>query len=229
MDLRADAVSRKLLAAFDPQVILLAGDLLDLAPISRFKDSLHYRHTLAHEFRLGREYLAALRKAHPKAVIRLIKGNHEYRLPNYIMANADKLGDLEGTSLEANLHTVESGVEVVGGRVYLAGGTFVVKHGTRYGEYAVKAELLSEGRDGICGHNHRNAMWQRTTHGKRPLTWYHVGALCRMEPEYMKQDSQVANWQQGIAFITEHATRAAVELVPIHRGVAYWRGKRYEA
>jgi hypothetical protein len=96
-------------------------------------------------------------------------------------------------------------------------------------EYAVKAELLSEGRDGMCGHNHRNAMWQRTTQGRRPLTWWHIGCLCKTDPEYMKCDDQVANWQQGQAFITEYPARAAVELVPIHRGVAYWRGRRYEA
>jgi hypothetical protein len=229
MDKRADAVARKVLAAFDPQLIWIAGDLLDFAPISRFRDASRYEHTLQDELDEAATYLASLRKAHPKAEMAYQLGNHEQRLRSYILANADQLDSLRGLKLAGLLGLDTLDVTLVEGRRYVAGGTFCLKHGTRYGEYAIKAELLTEGRDGMCGHNHRNAMWSRTTHGRRPLTWWHVGPLCKTEPEYMRQDDQVANWQQGQAFITEHPARAAVELVSIHRGVAYWRGKRYEA
>jgi len=139
LDHRADAVARKLLAAFDPNCIWLAGDLLDLAPLSHFKDADRYKHKLQHELDLGEAYLASLRKAHAKADIVFQPGNHEHRMPSYIIKNARKLADLRCLDLREALRVKEHRVTVVEGRRHTAGGTFVIKHGTRYGEYAIKA------------------------------------------------------------------------------------------
>jgi UDP-2,3-diacylglucosamine pyrophosphatase LpxH len=205
------------------------GDLLDFAPISRFRDAATYTHTLQDELDQASEYLASLRSAHPKARIVYQRGNHEHRLKYYLLRNAEALSELRGLSLASLLSLDKHRVELVDGRRYLAGGSFVLKHGTHYGVYATRRELLAEGRSGMCGHNHRDELASFTPFRRRPVSWWHVGCLCGTEPKYMKDDDQAANWQQALGFLEVGKSGVGVELVPIYRGACTWRGREFHA
>lgn len=228
-DKRCIEVQHKMLRAMKPDVIWHLGDLVDFAPLSRFRDAAGYEHTIQAELDLAKARLARLRKEHPKAVIRLTKANHEYRLDSYITANAHELAHLRALSLGALLGLDDYGVELITGRRYLARGQVAVKHGTKWGVYAVKQELLTEGRSGASGHIHKSLQWVLRVPGKRPLLWYSVGCSCKLDPKYKEKDCAPSNWNHGMAHMSIDGVQWGMENIIIHNGKAVWRGREYSA
>lgn len=228
-DRRCIEVQHKMLKAMKPDVIWHLGDLVDFAPLSRFRDAAGYEHTIQAELDLAGARLARLRKEHPKAVIRLTKANHEYRLDSYIQANASELAYLRALSLGALLGLDENDIELVTGRRYLVRGTFAVKLGSKYGVYATKQELLTEGRSLVHGHTHKSDQWVQRTPGKRPKLGYSIGCSCKLDPKYKEKDCEPSNWNHGMAFMSIEGSEWGMENIVIHNGKATFRGKVYEA
>jgi len=228
-DRRCIEVQHKMLRAMKPDVIWHLGDLVDFAPLSRFRDASNYEHTIQTELDMANARLARLRKEHPKAIIRLTKANHEYRLDSYITANAHELVYLRALSLGALLGLDEHNVELVTGRKYLVRGEVLVKHGTKWGVYATKQELLTEGRSVVHGHIHKSIQWVNRVPGKKPLLGYSVGCSCKLDPKYKVRDVAPSNWNHGMARMDIEGNRWGMENIIIYKGKAMWRGKEYSA
>lgn len=228
-DKRCIEVQHKMLRAMKPDVIWHLGDLVDFAPLSRFRDAAGYKHTIQTELDLANARLARLRKEHPKAVIRLTKANHEYRLDAYIQSNAPELAYLRTLSLGALLGLDEYDVDMLTGRQYLARGQVLVKHGTKWGVYATKQELLTEGRSLVHGHIHKMVQWSQRVPGRKPLLGYSVGCSCKLDPKYHEKDVAPSDWNQGMALMCVEGNQWGMENIAIHKGRAIWRGKEYSA
>lgn len=228
-DWNAISVAHAIGVDAEPDSVILGGDTLDFSPISRFKDANKYEHSVQDEINEAKGYLHEVDSDFPHAVKRYIKANHEFRFEDAIARHLPNLQGVEALDFERLLPLEELDYEVVTGRIVLARGRFVCKHGSRYGIYAARHELADEGRSGASGHNHRTAQHVHTAPHQPPLIWWSVGCLCSLEPKYKEADAKASNWNHGFALIHVDGRDFDVENIIIDRGVAYWRGSRYSA
>lgn len=231
----ADTVARKIAKAARPDVLWLLGDLIDFAPISKFRDAERYEHTVQDELDMTVDYLIGLRKQFPNTVLRYKMGNHDLRLKYYLWSKNSKLKHLRSMKFEKQFREdrherpIDLGLRFSTGTTLLGNKRFVLKHGSRFGVYATKAELDAQGRSGLSGHNHRTTTWAWRTPGGGFKAYHHIGCLCDLEPLYLDEEGEATHWNHGMAVLTVSGTRVAVENVVIDDGMATWRGKEYTA
>jgi hypothetical protein len=213
-----------------PDHVWLGGDTVDFSALGKFADAQVlelYQHNLQDEIDQANDYLRMLVKDFPDAEIAYFKANHEWRLSKYVPAHARAFEHLRALKFEKLLDFDELGIEVVGGRVYLARQNVVLKHGSRFGVHAAKNELMDEGRSGMSGHNHKTQTATKNYPDMSPKVWESVGCLCSLRPPYKEHDGKASGWNQGFGIIYVDGADYAMDNVVIDRGVAYWRGTRY--
>lgn len=180
---------------YQPDVIVLNGDLMDFYKLSRFSKDPKGRDP-EEEIDMCREFLGNLRSVCPNAEIYYTIGNHETRLTKYILDNAPYIVGLVENVFD--LLKVDE-FNVIGCSSLLVNDTFMFKHGTRLGNKsglsAIK-ELEAHYLSGATGHTHRLAKFTTRKSGKR-FVWFETGCLCTLDPEYMVQP----DWQQGYVVI----------------------------
>ncbi len=232
-DWRAVEVAHKICRAAKPDVIHLLGDVLDFATLSRFRDSERYEHTVQDEIDEAVDYLQRLNREFKSAEIVYHMGNHDRRLAHYLWSDGKKIKGLRSTRfkrqfmLDDNDEPTGIRVKFQDRKLLLARGTFVMKHGSRYGLHVGKLETDDEGRSGICGHNHRTDTWSWRTPGYGEVKFEHLGCLCGLDPPYMEEDGKPTHWNHGCAVMTERGKEVGVENIWIHKYRALWRGKEY--
>lgn len=225
-DPTALAIALRWLRDFDPHHIFLLGDVLDFYALSRFIGAPDKLLHLQAELDQARDFLDALRRAHPRATITYLQGNHEARLTKYLWSKAPELSGLRGISVPNLLEMqklrctyVETGTTEFHG--------LVVKHGNvvrRSAGYSGTGELDAIGTSGISGHTHRLAQIYRTNHGGM-YTWIESGCLCSLKPEYA--EGQVMNWQHGLSYglFKKSDSRFLIQPIPIVNGCLIWNGR----
>ena len=180
---------------YQPDVIVLNGDLMDFYKLSRFSKDPKGRDP-EEEIDMCREFLGNLRRVSPNAEIYYTIGNHETRLTKYILDNAPYIVGLVENVFD--LLKVDE-FDVIGCSSLLVNDTFMFKHGTRLGNksgLSAMKELEAHYLSGATGHTHRLAKFTTRKSGKR-FVWFETGCLCTLDPEYMVQP----DWQQGYAVI----------------------------
>ena len=233
-DEAALSVAHKVVKAAKPDVIHLLGDVIDFAPISRFRDSERYEHTVQDELDEVVAYLQRLRRQFPDALIRYYIANHERRLKYFLWGNASKLKGLRAARFEHQFRfdckdrPIELGIEFIHNKRLLA-PKFVLKHGSRSNLYATRWEAEDEGRSGCSAHMHRTGTWAWSTPGGGLRVWNAVGCLCKLNPLYKEDDGKPSPWNHGLGILTKDGSTVGVENIVIERGAAIWRGRRYEA
>ena len=176
-DERAAAVMLAIARECQPETIVVLGDLLDLAPFSRFVVDPRYTRVSQHAIQAAYAFLASLRDACPRAKIVMLEGNHEARISKHLSQQAPELVGLtlpenQGErnrpllSLPYLLRLDELKIQYVGPY-----GTHWWHEGVRYmhGELIgnagglTAAKLLSAYPEPvICGHVHRAELAFRT-------------------------------------------------------------------
>jgi len=87
-DERAIDLALQIIKKDNPSLIVLVGDNLDLPEFGRYRVSQAYSATTQAALNYTTELMWRIRQAAPNATIKWLAGNHEERLPNYIMDNA---------------------------------------------------------------------------------------------------------------------------------------------
>ena len=234
VDAKADAVAHKIAKAAKPDVIWLLGDVIDFAPISRFRDSARYGHTVQDELDEVVAYLQRLRRAHPAAAINYMLGNHENRLKYYLWNQAAHLRDLRAARFEHQFmfdcheNPINLGIKFYTKKHCLA-RKFVLKHGSRANLYSVRWEYEDEGRSGLSAHMHRSGSWAWSRPGTGRDMWYGVGCLCDLDPKYKEDDGKPSPWNHGLGVLTKDGGMVGVENIVIEKGAAIWRGRSFSA
>lgn len=234
-DDRALAVALKIAKAAKPDTIWLLGDILDFAPISRFRDAARYDHDVQDELDECVALLQKLRRAHPKAAINWMLGNHEHRLKHYLWTNAAAIRNLRTSKLEQqfrydkNDEPLNLGVTFLHDSRTLARGDFHIKHGTKSNIYATRHECDTEGRSGLSAHTHRPGTWVWRTPGSGQRRWDTIGCLCGLNAPYRQDDQAPSHWNHGLGVLTVAGRDVGVENVTINNGRAIWRGKAWVA
>lgn len=194
--------------------VILNGDTMDCASISKFSDALSY--PLQDEIERTRVFLDqiqdAARERNPSVELHWHDDNHEVRLERYLAKNADKLAgvmDTNGDPVVSIPHLLDLRGRGWRYRTYhqtlRLPGDLWVEHGDRVSKhsgYTAKNLVADKGGSIIIGHVHRLGI-----HYKRDRLGLHrgieSGCLCRLDPQYMTADS--ANWQQGFMIVDHRA------------------------
>lgn len=190
----------RFIVEFEPDTLVLNGDIVDMTALSHFRLTVEQRDSLMQQRQLLQRYLLKFREATAGKIV-YVMGNHEQRLHDYIDENAGEIGFLKADELSfeqfAGLRYL--GIELV--RPYGAGydwhGVFIT-HGSVIRENSAKANLLKEGTSGISGHTHKLSAFYKTNrnggHG-----WIEGGCLCSLEEGAKPPPNTpgIVDWQQG--------------------------------
>lgn len=129
-DEQAIDVALQIVADLQPDLIIWLGDFLDLPEFGKYSQEPAFARCTQRAIDYGHELLARTRALAPRAVIRLLEGNHDARLQLMIARNAMAAADLHRAgdnwpvlSVPALLRLDELRVEYIGG--YPSGETWI--------------------------------------------------------------------------------------------------------
>lgn len=182
-----------------PQVVILNGDGLDGAQISRHpRLGWDKRPSPAEEIQALSEYSTTLLRANPNARYIRTRGNHDSRLETYLSTNAPLVEGLKGTSLADHLPGWE---EVMA--IWVNGRECFIKHrGKHSGIHATFNEVRRIGTNFVHGHLHaQHVIPYRNAHGD--LYGVDLGMLAPVSgPQFDYTELDVTNWRSGFAVLS---------------------------
>ena len=187
-----------------PDLIFLNGDIMDCWEISKYVKKLELRDKakLSYEIERTKSFLERVVMTFPKAHVRYIFGNHEYRWAVYIANAAPELFGLKGLSLEEQLNCPGLGIEVINSgnkeSEYLW-GKLLIGHFDKvnmHSGYTAKNLLEQKSISLIQAHTHRGGSSYKRFYD-RDLVAYENFCLCDRSPSYANRP----NWQLGFSIV----------------------------
>lgn len=185
----------------DVNCILINGDLLDFAEISRHERDFRNRPT-DYEIECARLFLEVLRETFPKQRIIFKYGNHDERWDKYIYENANAAHALKEFELETVLRLQELNIEVVKDKRPIRIGKLTVIHGHEMtggsgGVNPARATFLKTLESVIVGHYHKTSQHTEASMFSEVYSVNSTGCLCGMNPHYMP----INKWNHGFAYV----------------------------
>jgi hypothetical protein len=257
-DEEAIAVALGIVKAAKPTQVVLVGDNADLPELGKYRITPAYAMTTQATIDRCTVLGAELRAAAPDAEIVWLAGNHEERLPRYLLDNARaafglrkgntpeswpvlsmpylcRMDDYDITYLPgypASQHWITEKLKVIHGDLVRSGGS------------TAHAYLGREKTSVIYGHVHRREYAARTRDdhdGPREVMAATPGCLCRIDGAIPSTKGatdldgrpiyRAEDWQQGVA-VVDYDMETGVfdyEQVAIRDGHGRWRGKDFVA
>lgn len=186
----------------DVNCILINGDLIDFAPISRFEPDWRHR-SIAEEFDSVRAFLKGLRDLFPKAKIVFKHGNHDERYEKFLYLKAPELFDCPDFQLEVLLRLGELQINTVKDKLPIKIGRLTVLHGHELqgggGVNPARATFLKTIDNVLIGHCHRTSQHTEPTMSGEVIVTTSQGCLCGMNPMF----ARVNKWNLGFSYV-EH-------------------------
>jgi len=180
--------------------IILNGDIIDCAALSRHEKTPAQRDGLEVEISKTREFLAFIRATFPDAEILFNEGNHCHRLPAYISAHAPELWTLAQLSMPSLLHLGQYGIKWLSSMQHLTAGDLHIIHGHEYrksGVNVARATYIDASANVLTGHHHRSQEYtHRNIDGKVFGVWT-TGCLCQLSQPWLPHNQ----WVHGFAHI----------------------------
>lgn len=257
-DEQAIAIAIALIKEVKPSLIVMVGDNIDAPEFGKYRLSPAFQRTMQASIDRATLLCGELRAVAPEAEIVWLAGNHEERLPNYLMDNAvaafglrqgNKPDSWPVLSVPFLCRMDETRIDYRAG--YPASNVWInqrlrVIHGDKVASGGSTAHkyLGSEKTSVLYGHIHRREWAERTRDdwdGSRTIMAATPGCLCRTDGAIPSTKGgtdldgrplyRSEDWQQGIGVVTyeEGDGRFVYEQVAIHNGWAHYRGKDYEA
>jgi hypothetical protein len=254
----AIAVALAIVKAEQPTKVVLVGDNLDGAEFGKYRITPAFQRTTQATIDRLALLCAQLRAAAPSAEIVWLAGNHEERLPNYLLDNAAaayglrKGGSPDGwpvMSVPYLCRFDEYGITYLPG--YPASSFWInerlrVIHGDKVASGGSTAHkyLATEKTSVIYGHVHRREWAERTRtdyHGARTILAASPGCLARTDGVVPSTKGGTdldgrplirhEDWQQGLSVVRYEPGdgRFVYQQVAIHDGWAMHEGKEYRA
>jgi predicted phosphodiesterase len=258
-DEKAITLALQMMEDANPDLVVCVGDNLDLPEMGKYVTYPSYAQTTQASIDRATRFCAEMRQAAPHAKIVWLAGNHEERMPKYLVQNAGAAYGLRRghepdswpvLSVPFLCRMDDYGVEYRPG--YPAADLWIneklrVIHGDRVKSNGSTAHvyLNQEKTSVLYGHIHRIEVAFKTREdydGPRTIMAASPGCLARIDGAIPSTRGGVdldgrpltrhENWQQGLGFVTyeESGNHAfAYENVTIYDGWAMWRGKEYQA
>jgi len=238
-----------------PALIVLVGDNADLPEFGKYRLTPAFQQTTQATIDRLAVLCAQLRQAAPDARIVWIAGNHEERLPRYIIDCASAAFGLRRGNTPESWPVMsipflcrfdDHGIEYLPG--YPASSFWITErlrviHGDKVASGGSTAHkyLGTEKVSVIYGHVHRREWAERTREdhdGPKTIMAASPGCLARIDGAVPSTKggtdldgrplTRHEDWQQGVALVRYHDDgRFAYEQVAIHDGWALHNGKEY--
>ena len=221
---------------YQPDNIVLNGDVMDFYGLSTFDKSPDRKDTVAGEIMKGRKWLSGLRRRFSKANIYFLQGNHENRLQKYLWRNPELHGldslelknllrfkhlKIKETKVDAEYWGKDTGHLKIGDAIIMHGDSRLNgSSSSKYSGYSAKNTMMGIQQSVVMGHIHRLAhIKHRTPYGY--MTGVEAGCLCIIPGN--------ANWQQGFAtFETYKGKNYNYKIHHIQDGKLIEDGKVYQ-
>lgn len=258
-DEAAISILLALIKDMQPDLVVMVGDNLDLPEMGKYLTYPAYAQTTQAAIDRATMLCAQLRSAAPHARIIWLAGNHEERMPKYILTNAGAAYGLRKGNTPESWPVLsvpylcrmdEYGVEYFPG--YPAADFWVNKklriiHGDRVKSSGSTAHvyLNAEKTSVIYGHIHRIECAYKTREdydGPRTIMAASPGCLARIDGAIPSTKGGVdldgrpltrhENWQQGIGIVQyedDGEHKFSYECMTIYNGWSMFRGKEYRA
>ena len=242
-----------------PEIVVLVGDNLDLPEMGKYVTYPAYAQTTQASIDRATMFCAQLRAAAPHAKIVWLAGNHEERMPKYLVQNAGAAYGLRKGNTPESWPVLsvpylcrmnEYGIEYKPG--YPAADFWINKklriiHGDRVksGGSTAHVYLNNEKTSVIYGHIHRIETAFKTREdfdGPRTIMAASPGCLARIDGAIPSTRGGVdldgrpltrhENWQQGVGVVMyedDNEHKFSYEVAPIYDGWSMFRGKEYKA
>ena len=257
-DEAAISVALQIVKAVKPSLDVLVGDNLDLCEFGKYRTSPPFQRTTQAAIDRATVLCAQLRAAAPDARIVWLAGNHEERLPNFILDNAAAaFGLRQGNTPESwpvmsvpfLCHFDRYSIEYLPGypaSTFWINDKLRVIHGDRHQSNGSTAHkyLATEKVSTIYGHIHRREWAERTRmdhDGPKTILAASPGCLARTDGAVPSTKGGIdldgrpvrvqEDWQSGIAVVRFEPGdgRFVYEQVAIHDGWAMYNGREYMA
>lgn len=257
-DERAIDIALAIIKDVSPDLIVMVGDNADFAELGKYVTTPAYQQTTQATIDRLTVLGFQMRQAGPFARIVWLAGNHEERLPRFLLQNASaafglRKGDMPESwpvmSMPYLCRMDEVGIEYMPG--YPASHVWItdklkVIHGDKVASGGSTAHkyLATEKVSVIYGHIHRREWAERTRDdhdGPSTILAASPGCLARIDGAVPSTKGGVdldgrpivrhEDWQQGLAVVPFNPDdgRFVYEQIAIHDGWAMWRGKEYSA
>jgi len=184
--------------------ILINGDLLDFATISRHERDFRSR-SVFEEFEAVRQFLVNLRKAFPKAKIVFKEGNHDERWEKWLYVKAPEIFDDVEFKLETRLRLGELKIDIVKDKRPVKIGKLTVLHGHEFigggsgGVNPARATFLKTLDSVVVGHFHKSSSMTETSMNGSIISVHSIGCLAGLNPQY----ARINKWNLGFGYV-EH-------------------------
>lgn len=210
-----------------PDQIVHIGDLMDFYGFSKYdKDPKRMKEaTLEKEIRSVQPLIKWMDEVSREPVIYTL-GNHEKRMETYLCHNVPAYYEYAGANIK-DLLNLPDRWNVYGYGAVPRIGKLGFTHGDVVRSEAGSSALAQRRKVGgsiLHGHTHRMSAVSFTD--SMGTHWgYEIGHLSAKQPPYM---NNTPNWQQGFGVVTVAKNGDFhVELVPIQKGKAWFRGEWY--
>lgn len=212
-DQAAIDLSNKILAWWQPDVLILNGDQLDFYDLSDFDKDPKRSETIQDEIDVWHSNVAEpQRRAVQNARVLKLKGNHEERLERFLARHGRALNGLRALEYQNLLEMQRFGIERCDDEVVL-NQNLLVTHGSlvrRWAGASAQSTLaaLRYGISVIVGHVHRSGFVSvRTWNGQ--VYGVENPCLCRLDPPYTTRP----DWQLGLTLF--HSTPKSLYIQPV--------------
>jgi len=187
---------------FDPDFVILNGDIIDFYRLSKFRidptvdDTKEAINALI-------QFLMALRTLFPDAEIVYKLGNHDDRFYYYMQQKAPEFFGIPEFRIESVLHTDKLGIEVVGDKRRIRAGKLYIIHGHEFWQSLnnpvnpARGLYLKAKRSSLCAHHHQTSEHTEPDIGDDLITCWSIGCCCQLHPEYMP----INKWNHGFALM----------------------------
>jgi predicted phosphodiesterase len=188
---------------FNPDAVLLNGDIADFYRVSRYQKDPD-RRSFQQELDAVRQFLAHLRARFPRSRIVYKLGNHEERWWSYLWQRAPELMGVDFASFGVMVQAEQHRIELVSEQRPVQLGHLTVLHGHELPKgltnpvNPARGAFLRALDIVLMGHQHRTSEHTETTMTGRTITCWSTGCLCSLTPEYMR----INRHNHGFATVT---------------------------
>ena len=215
----------KLAKALKPDIVVLNGDILDGARISRHSRIMWEKQPeLKDEIYAVQDRCAEIERAAGKAQLLRTIGNHDARFENYLSSNVPELEEMPGSTLIDYLPRWRAGWAVhLNAEQY---AWTVIRHRpVGGGIHAAYNSALRAGTHYVHGHLHKLQYTPWADYRGRRFG-VDCGTMAEPKgPQFTYVEAGPLNWASGFVVLTYHSGRLLEpEIVAVDAGKAWFRG-----
>lgn len=179
--------------------ILFGGDAMDCLSLSFWPTA---NRDFPAEVEAMADFLDWMKQEFPTQKMVYIRGNHEYRLERFFIANAPELVNMPTSDMESTLGMEQRGIVLLEDKQVVMAGKLPIIHGhecrvSRGSVNAAKSLFNKFKSSGMCSHLHSTSEHSTSNVSGDLLTTWSVGALCDLKPDYCP----INDWNWGCALI----------------------------